>query len=67
MDSPTPEQVREARQAAELTQAAAAALLYKPARSWQNWERPIESPEHRTMDPALFELFLIKSGQMPWP
>jgi hypothetical protein len=37
-----------------------AALIGKSLRTWQNWEAPIESREHRAMDTAFFELFLIK-------
>ena len=56
--SPTPDQIRAAR--GELSQTAAAALIGKPLRTWQNWEAPIGSPAHRDMDPALFDLFLSR-------
>ena len=56
--SPTPDEIRAAR--GNLTQSAAAALIGKPIRTWQNWEAPLGSNEHRAMDPALFELFMIK-------
>lgn len=58
---PTPEQIRAAR-GDDLTQTAAAALIGKSRRTWQNWEAPVGSFEHRAMDPALFELFLLKRG-----
>lgn len=56
--SVTPAQIIAARGA--LSQTAAAALIGKPLKTWQNWEAPAESPSHRNMDPALFELFLLK-------
>lgn len=55
---PTPDEIRAAR--GSRSQTAAAALIGKPLRTWQNWEAPVESAEHRDMDPALFELFLLK-------
>lgn len=58
MQTPAPEQIRTARQAAGLTLAAAAALVHANTRSWQKWEAG-----ERAMHPAFWELFLIKSGQ----
>jgi len=55
-----PDSIRAARTAAGLSQTAAAALIGKPLKTWQNWEAPADSPSHRNMDPALFELFLLK-------
>lgn len=52
----TPEQIKEARQRAGLSQSAAAALVYRSTRNWQQWEAG-----DREMDMALFELFLIKT------
>lgn len=59
--SPTPDELRAARD--PLSQSAAAAIIGKTLRTWQNWEAPIGSNEHRDMDPALFELFLLKSNK----
>lgn len=59
---PTPSQIKAKRSELGLTQSQAAALIGKSARAWQNWERPESSQEHRKMDDALWELFLIKSG-----
>ena len=56
--SPTPCQVRAAREAAGLTVAQAASLIHKTARAWQRWEDGT-----REMDPALFELFCLKTQQ----
>jgi DNA-binding transcriptional regulator YiaG len=53
--NPAPEDIRAAREAAGLSQTAAAALLYRGLRNWQQWE----SGERR-MDPALWELFGLK-------
>lgn len=54
---PSPEEIELARTARRLTQAAAAALLYKGVRTWQQWEAG-----DRKMDPALWELFIAKCG-----
>lgn len=58
-DAPTPEQIRDARKAARLTQEQAGALLYRSARAWQNWEYDIND-----MDPALWEHWNAKVGQL---
>jgi putative transcriptional regulator len=59
MDSPDPMNITQARKQAGLTQTQAAELIYKGLRTWQQWERG-----DRDMDPALFELFLLKTGQI---
>lgn len=64
MRAPTPEEIRAAREAVGLSQTAAAALIWKPIKTWQNWEAPEDSPSHRKMDPAFFELFTIKIAAM---
>ena len=53
--NPTPEQIKQARAAAGLTQTQAADLIYKSCRAWQQYEKG-----DRAMDKALFELFMIK-------
>lgn len=58
MNSPTPEQVKQARKDAGLTQTKAGAVLYSACRAWQKWEKG-EARMHQ----AMFELFLIKVGQ----
>ena len=55
--NPKPEQVRQARKSAGLSQSAAAGLVYAGLRTWQHWESG-----DRRMHPAIFELFRIKSG-----
>lgn len=55
MNNPTKEQVKQARLKAGLTQKAAGALIYKTQKAWQNYEIG-----RRSMDYALWELFLIK-------
>lgn len=62
MQSPKPEEVKQAREHAGLTQTQAAELIYKGLRTWQGWETPIGEKSHRQMDPALFELFCLKAG-----
>lgn len=60
MQSPNPEQIRQARERAGLTQAKAAALIFKGLRTWQGWETQEGLPGHRKMDPAFWELFRLK-------
>lgn len=59
MKYPTPEDIKQARSDAGLTQTEAARCLHKGLRTWQQWEAG-----DRKMDPALFELFLIKSRML---
>ena len=59
MKQPTPADVKSARAAAGLTQTQAAALIYKKLLAWQRYESG-----DRSMDVALYELFLIKTGQL---
>lgn len=61
--SPTPAEIRAAREHAGLTQTEAAAKIRGSLRAWQNYESAENEPEHRRMHPGLFELFLIKTGQ----
>lgn len=64
--NPTPDQVRDARQRAGLTQEAAAALVHTTLRTWQQWEAEAGTPGHRSMHPAFWELFTIKTlGMKP--
>jgi DNA-binding transcriptional regulator YiaG len=55
--NPKPEQIRAAREAAGLTQTAAATLVHSTLRTWQDWEAG-----KARMHPGLFELFRIKSA-----
>ena len=59
MKQPTPADVKSARAAVGLTQTQAAALIYKKLLAWQRYESG-----NRSMDVALYELFLIKTGQI---
>ena len=59
MKQPTPADVKSARAAAGLTQTQAAALIYKKLLAWQRYESG-----DRAMDYALYELFMLKTGQM---
>ena len=60
MSSPAPEEIRAARDAAGLSQTAAAELVHSKLRTWQQWEAG-----DRAMPPGLFELFMLKTGQWP--
>lgn len=59
--NPTPAEIRAAREAARLSQTAAADLVHTTCRVWQQWEAPEGSDSHRRMHPAFWELFNIKS------
>jgi len=63
-DCPTPEQIKQARESAGLTQTQAAELIYKGLRTWQGWESANGSSGHRNMDPAFWELFLLKTKRI---
>jgi putative transcriptional regulator len=58
VSNPSPNDIRAEREAAELTQGQAAALIYRTVRNWQQWEGG-----ERLMDPALWELFCLKSAR----
>jgi DNA (cytosine-5)-methyltransferase 1 len=53
--NPAPEAIRAAREAAGLSQSAAAALVHTNLRTWQKWEGA-----ERRMHPAFWELFRSK-------
>ena len=53
--NPVPETIKAAREAAGLTQAAAAHLIGGSMRAWQEYEAG-----NRRMHPGLWELFLLK-------
>jgi len=55
----SPKDLRTERAAAGLTQAAAAALVYNLIDNRQNWEQG-----RCPMPPGLYELFLLKTGQI---
>jgi len=57
MNYPTPTEICAAR--GSLTQTQAASLVFKPLRTWQNWEAPIGSKANRPMCRAIFEYFLL--------
>ena len=59
MNNPTPEQIKQSRLNAGLTQAQAAAVIYKKLLAWQRYESG-----DRAMDAALYELFLLKTSQI---
>ena len=64
-NNPTTTEIRAAREAAGLSQDAAAALLYKARGPWAQWEAREGSPNHRAMDPAFWELFQLKARPKP--
>lgn len=61
LPQPSPADVRAARLQCGQTQAAAAALVHRAdSARWREWER--EGATGRTIDPAVWELYLVKSG-----
>ncbi len=64
VDAPSPEQVRAAREKAQLTQMQAALLIYVDVDTWRQYEKPRVQSNARTMRPALWELFLLKVGSI---
>jgi hypothetical protein len=58
-ESPSPDEIRAAREAAGLDQAQAAALIYHSARWWRMLETPKDSERWRPMDPALWEYWQL--------
>jgi len=58
--NPAPEDIRAAREAAGLSQTAAAAIIHCSLRGWQDWEAG-----KRRMHPAFWELWGIKTGATP--
>ena len=59
MNNPTPEQIKQSRLNAGLTQAQAAAVIHKKLLTWQRYESG-----DRRMDCALYEFFMLKTGQV---
>lgn len=55
MSTPEPAEIRAAREAAGLSQRAAAELVHSKLRTWQQWEAG-----DRKMHPGLWELFRLK-------
>jgi DNA-binding transcriptional regulator YiaG len=58
--NPSPDEIRALREASGLTQSEAAELVHSNLRSWQQWEAEPDTPGHRRMHPAFWELFRIK-------
>lgn len=56
MDTPTPEMIKSARLAANLTQHKSANMVHVAPRTWQQWEAG-----DRAMPKSAWELFQIKS------
>jgi DNA-binding transcriptional regulator YiaG len=55
---PSPDEIRQARQDAGLSQTSAGALVHSGLRTWQQWEAG-----DRAMHPGLWELFRIKTDR----
>ena len=55
---PTPDQIRAARAAANLTQQQAGELVHTDGRTWRRWESG-----DRGINLAVWELFLLHAGQ----
>jgi len=58
--NPRPDEIRALRDKHGLSQRSAADLIYGSTRTFQSYEAPIGSPDHRRMHPAAWELMLLK-------
>lgn len=58
--NPTPEMLRAARQQLGLTEAEAAAVVYRRAQAWQDWESGT-----RRMGPGDWTLFRVRTRLLP--
>lgn len=69
LSSPTPAAIRQARDNAGLSQAQAAKLISaactSPYRTWQSYEAPAHTANHRSMPLASWEMFLLLTEQHP--
>lgn len=69
ISQPTPEEVRDARKKAGLSQTEAAALVSRAEkagyRTWLGWELPSDKDNSREIPLATWELFLLLVGQHP--
>ena len=67
IEQPTPAEVRQARENANLSQAQAASLISSavttPYRTWQGYEVPVGQRGHRQIPLSAWELFLLMSDQ----
>jgi DNA-binding transcriptional regulator YiaG len=63
--APTPDEVKRAREWAQLTQAQAAEAVCSALRSWQQWEALEGTPDNRRMHPAFWRLFQKEVGLDP--
>lgn len=57
--TPTPEEVKAARQSAGLTQAQAGAVIGVPGQTWRRYEMAADIPSRRSMPPQFWKLFQI--------
>ncbi|KAA0178801.1 hypothetical protein FX016_22985 [Cupriavidus gilardii] len=68
VSEPSPEEVRAARERAGLDVESAGALVSSsaaPRRTWEKWEKPIGTANHRAMPISAWELFLLATDQHP--
>lgn len=69
LPQPTPDEVRYARKHAGLSQTGAGQLITdagtKAYRTWQRYEAPLGSTDHRAIPIGLWELFLLLTDQHP--
>ncbi|WP_186214764.1 hypothetical protein [Burkholderia gladioli] len=69
LPQPSPEEIRAARKAAGLSQTEASQLVSdagaKGYRTWQRYEAPLGSADHRPIPDGIWELFLLLTDQHP--
>ena len=61
---PTPDTIKATVKAAGLTREQAAALVHASVLTWHKWVTPAEAKNHRQMPLAVWELLLIKTGNI---
>lgn len=59
--NPAPTEIYAARTAVNMTESQAAKVIYSTETIWKEWENP---GSQRRMHPGLWELFLLKTGQL---
>lgn len=61
---PSPDEIRQAREDAGLSQTKAGELVHVACRTWQQWEAQPEIKSHQKMHPAFWELFNLKTKKL---
>ena len=65
LTQPTPDEIRALVQESGLSRSTAAELVHASRRTWDKWTTRADSNDNRPMPIAVWELFLIKTGNHP--